>query len=135
MRYQLNWVWVFALLNYLYCDVLGLMDKGILVQFLSGNVDGMDISQMFLFTAGLLMEIPIAMILVNAFARARLARVLNMGAGALMTIVQMGSLFLGSSTYYYRFFSFVEILATIAIVYIAYTWRVGVPEGGRSENA
>ena len=43
---RLSLLWVFAILNYLYCDLLGLMDPDSLKQYLTGNIDGMQITQL-----------------------------------------------------------------------------------------
>lgn len=37
MKVKLSLLWLFALLNYLYCDLIGLMDPELLKQFLAGN--------------------------------------------------------------------------------------------------
>ncbi len=39
-RVQLSTLWIFALLNYLYCDVMTLMDSNFLKQFMDGKVGG-----------------------------------------------------------------------------------------------
>jgi hypothetical protein len=62
-------VWLFAILNYLYCDLIGLMDPALLKGYLAGRVAGMDITQGFLLSASLLMEIPIAMVLLSRLLR------------------------------------------------------------------
>ena len=59
----LSTIWIFAVLNYLYCDVLSFMDAGLLKQYLTGRVNGMTVSQEFLLAAGILMEISISMVL------------------------------------------------------------------------
>jgi Family of unknown function (DUF6326) len=41
IKIKLSLLWIFVTLNYLYCDVLSLMDSSILKQFLAGNVDGL----------------------------------------------------------------------------------------------
>lgn len=117
-------LWVFAVLNYLYCDLLGLMHAPDLQGFLDGEVGGMAITPGFLLGAGVLMEIPIAMVLVSRLAPRRVARPATIVAGALMTLVQLGSLGFGSDpTPHYLFFSAVEVTATVAIVAIAWAWR------------
>lgn len=117
-------LWVFAVLNYLYCDVLGLMHAPDLQGFLNGEVGGMSITTGFLLGAGVLMEIPIAMVLVSRLAPRRAARPASIVAGALMTVVQLGSLGFGSDvTPHYLFFSAVEVTATIAVVVVAWSWR------------
>lgn len=100
----LSTLWVFALLNYLYCDVIALMNPDLLKQFMAGNVGGISITQGFLFGAPILMEIPISMVLLSRVLRYAANRWANIIAGTIMTAVQFSSLFLGSSpTMYYVF--------------------------------
>ena len=44
----LSILWVFATVNYLYCDVLALMDHDYLRQVLTGSVGGVDMTPGFL---------------------------------------------------------------------------------------
>jgi hypothetical protein len=124
-RARLSLLWVFAILNYLYCDLLGLMDADSLKQYLTGNVDGMQITQGFLLGAALLMEIPIAMVLLSSVLTHRASRWANIIAGTVMTLVQIGSLFMGSGpTVFYAFYSAVEIACTAFIVWYAWRWHM-----------
>lgn len=121
---RLSLLWVFAILNYLYCDLLGLMDPASLKQYLTGHVDGLTISQGFLLSAAVLMEIPIAMVLLSSVLPHAASRWANLIAGTVMTLVQIGSLFMGSGpTVYYAFYSAVEIAATAFIVWYAWRWH------------
>lgn len=110
------------MLNYLYCDVVGLMDPGLLRQYVSGSVNGMTITPTFLLAASILMEIPIAMVLLSRVLGPVANRWANLIAGSIMTIVQAGTLLMGSATTYYLFFSVIEIACTAAIVWLAWTW-------------
>jgi hypothetical protein len=65
MKVRLSTLWLFATLNYLYCDVVTVMDPQKLKQFLAGTVGGMEITPGFLLGAGILVEIPIAMVLLS----------------------------------------------------------------------
>jgi hypothetical protein len=122
MKTKLSTLWIFVTLNYLYCDVLGLMDPKTLKEFMAGSVGGIDITQGFLLGASILMEIPMAMVLLSRVLNYRTNRWANIIAGIIMTIVQAASLFFGSSpTPYYLFFSAVEITCTVAITW--YAWR------------
>ena len=123
----LSTLWLFAVLNYLYCDVVGLMDANLLRQFLSGTVEGMEISPVFLFGASVLMEIPIAMVLLSRILPAKVNQWANVGAGMVMTLVQIATLFTGSPTGYYIFFSVIEIATTATIVGIAGRWKLSQP--------
>ena len=123
-RVVLQSVWIFTMLNYLYCDVLGFMVAEDLQGFLDGNVGGLEITPMFLLGAGMLMEIPIAMVLVSRLAPHKVARIASIAAGAFMALVQVGSVGIGSDlTVHYAFFSVVEIAATVFIVRFAWKWR------------
>jgi hypothetical protein len=44
MKSRLSTLWIFATLNYLYCDVVGLMDPNLLKGSLAGNVGGTAVS-------------------------------------------------------------------------------------------
>ena len=47
----------------------------------------------------------------------------NIVAGAIMTVVQAATLFLGTPALYYGFFSAIEIATTAFIVWYAWRWR------------
>ena len=103
---------------------MGLMDANVLKQYLTGTVGGVQFSQGFLLGAALLMEIPMAMVLLAAFLPPRGSRWANIVAGSVMTLVQLGSLLMGSGpTVYYAFFSAVEVASTVFIVIYAWRWR------------
>ena len=123
MKSKLSTLWIFVALNYLYCDVVGLMDRGLLRQFLAGEVDGIPLTRGFLLGAAILVEIPIAMVLLSRFLTYRANRWANILAGSVMTVVQFSTLFFGTSTIYYVFFSIIEIATTVLIVWFAWNWR------------
>jgi hypothetical protein len=128
MKSRLSTLWIFAALNYLYCDVVGLMDRELLRQFLTGEVDGIPMTQGFLLGAAILVEIPIAMVLLSRFLTYRANRWANIVAGSVMTVVQFLTVFIGTSTTYYVFFSIIEIATTILIVWFAWNWREPVAQ-------
>jgi hypothetical protein len=124
MRAKLSAAWIFVTINYLYCDVLALMDPKSLNQFISGNVGGIIFTEKFLLGASILMEIPIAMILLSRLLKYEANRWTNIFAGIIMSAVQFASLFFGSlPTMYYVFFSIIEITCTILIVVYAWKWK------------
>jgi uncharacterized protein DUF6326 len=123
MKSKFSTLWLFASLNYIYCDILGLMNPSMLKGFIAGNVAGIDITQGFLLASGVLVEIPMAMVLLSRILGYRANRVANIVAGVVMTAVQLGSNFVGAPAPYYVFFSIFEIATTAAIVWFAWTWR------------
>jgi hypothetical protein len=116
-------LWVFATLNYLYCDVMGLMDSNLLKQYLSGKVNGMNMNEGFLLGAAILMEIPIAMVLVSNILNYKANRLANIIAGIVMTVVQSATLFAGTPAKYYLFCSIIEISTTAFIFWYALKWK------------
>jgi hypothetical protein len=136
MRSKLSILWLFATLNYLYCDVAGLMDRELLTGYLAGNVGGLEISQGFLLGAGILVEIPITMVLLSRVLKYRANRWANIAAGTMMTVVQLATLFLaGTPTIYYLFFSVIEIATTAFIVWSAWKWSETAAPIGLSDIA
>lgn len=119
----LSTMWLFAALNYLYCDVVQGMDASFLRQYLTGTVNGMQFTQGFLLAAAILIEIPIAMVLLSRVLKYKANRWANILAGAIMTLVQAASLFAGPPAMYYLFCSVLEIASTALIVWFAWSWR------------
>jgi hypothetical protein len=118
----LSTLWIFATLNYLYCDVMSLMDTNLLKQYLSGTVNGMQMNSSFLLASAILMEIPIVMVLLSRVLKYKSNRWVNIISGIIMTLVQISTLFIGLPTKYYMFSSITEIAATVFIVWYAVKW-------------
>ena len=124
----LSLLWIFVSLNYLYCDVMGLMDPVLLRQYLGGVVNQIPLTQPFFLGAAVLMEIPLAMVVLSRVLGRQAGRWTNVVAGLFMTLVQTATLVaVPSPTAYYLFFSAVEILCTSAIVVLA--WKKTEKDG------
>ncbi len=116
-------LWIFVTLNYLYCDVITLMDHTQLREIMTGMVGNMEITQGFLLGAGILMEIPIAMVLLSRILNYKANRIANIVAGTIKTVVMIMTLFVGTPTTYYVFFGSIEIACTAFIVWYAWKWK------------
>jgi hypothetical protein len=128
MKSKLSTLWIFVALNYLYCDVVSLMDPELLPQYLRGNVNGLELTPGFLLGAGILVEIFIAMVLLSRVLPYRANRWANIAAATIMTAVQLATLFAGVPALYYLFFSVIEIATTVLIVWFAWNWREPVAQ-------
>jgi hypothetical protein len=128
MKSKLSILWIFAALNYLYCDVISLMDPELLPHYLAGNINGLELTPGFLLGAAILIEIPISMVLLSRVLRYRANRWANIAAGTIMTSVQSVTLFVGVPAPYYLFFSVIEIATTVLIVWFAWNWREPVAQ-------
>jgi Family of unknown function (DUF6326) len=128
MKSKLSTLWIFVALNYLYCDVVSLMDPELLPLYLRGNVNGLELTPAFLLGAGILVEIFIAMVLLSRVLPYRTNRWANIAAGTIMTAVQSATLFVGVPAPYYLFFSVIEFATTVLIVWFAWNWPESVAQ-------
>lgn len=119
----LSLLWIFLTLNYIFCDVFTLMYSEELRMILDGKLGDMEITQPFLLTFAVIMEIAMVMILLSRFLKFKINRLLNIIFGILLTLVQAGSLFADSNTLHYIFFSIIEISTTLFIVIYALRWK------------
>ncbi len=129
---RLSLYWIFALLNYLYADVIGLFA-------FAGSRNSFELlPQWALLRSTVLMEIPIAMILASRLLPFRANRVANIIAGGIMTLVN------GYLTFVmplvtgdrppaypeYLIFGTIETVCTSVIIWQAWTWSaVGAAVG------
>lgn len=118
----LSTLWIFVTLNYLYCDVISLMSAELLNALLTGEVAGIEMNEITLLISGIIMEISIAMVLLSRILKYKANRISNIIAGALKTLIMIGTLLMGGPSYHYIFFATIEIVTTSFIVWYAWTW-------------
>lgn len=119
----LSTLWIFVTLNYIYCDVMSLMSPEMLRSLVNtGGVGGFTLNETFLLGASVLMEIPIALVLLSRLLEYKANRLANIIGGLIMTLVMIGTLLMGAS-YHYIFFATIEIGTTLFIVWYAWTWK------------
>ena len=122
-------LWVFYIVNFMYCDTLLKMEPGVLEGIMSGyTADGtVKITAGFLLGTAIMFELPFLMIVLSWVLKYRANRWANIIAATLYVVVQIGSLFLGVPSPMYIFYSTVEIAALLIIVWNAWKWQN--PEG------
>lgn len=120
----LSKLWVFLSLNYILCDLLSNMEMAVIRGLFEGNIAGVPMTQGFLLLAGISLEIPILMLVMSAILPYKANRIVNICAGTIMIIYQLGSFFVGSDiTLHYMFFSIVEILGNALIIVLVLRWK------------
>lgn len=123
-RNRYSALWAFTSLNYLYADLVNLMDKNILKQYQSGVVDGTRITPGFLTLAAGFMQVPLANVfLPQVIKNEKTLRWVQIASGTLMTLVQSGTLFMGKPAPHYVLFSTIEIGTTAYIAIDAIRWK------------
>src|SRR5262252_954605 len=132
----LSLLWIFALLNYLYADVLALF------ALVGSPNSAPHLPQWALLGSAVLMEIPIAMIVACRLLPHRANRLANIIAGGIMTLVNGYLTFvlpLATGDFRdpiypaYVFFGIIETVCTSVIVWQAWTWS-GVKPAVSSER-
>jgi hypothetical protein len=127
---RLSLLWIFALLNYLYADVVALFA---IVGSRNPAEEAPHLTQWALLGSAVLMEIPIAMILACRLLPFRANRLLNIIAGGIMTLVNGFLTFVPPLAGWgrppafpeYLFFATIETVATSVIIWQAWTWSGG----------
>ena len=123
VRVTLSTLWVVAMFNYLYADVVTLMNPSQLKMMMTGSVGPLQITQGFLLGAAILMETAIAMALLSRVLPYRANRVVNIAAGALHTAAVLSSMFVGTPAPHSIFFATVEVGLTLFIIWYAWRWK------------
>ena len=122
LKVKLALLWLFVMLNYIYADIMTLMDASVLKELITGSAGDLEITPAFLFMGAILMEIPIAMILLSLILQYKINRWANIIAGVIKTLAVIGTLFVGTPSLYYAFFVVIEVVTTSCIVYLAWKW-------------
>jgi hypothetical protein len=137
IKERLSLLWLFALLNYLYADVIALWDVIGLRNFHA------HLPPWALMASAVFMEIPIAMIVACRLLPFRANRLSNIIAGVILTVVN------GFLTYVpplagwgkppalpeYLFFATIETACTLVIIRQAWTWEKEAANPGSELSA
>jgi Family of unknown function (DUF6326) len=118
MKVKLSTLWIFVMINMVFADIVGFMNPGALEKIMTGAV-GPEITQGLLLVFSILLEIPIAMILLSRVLRYRANRLANIAAGVITILFVIG----GGSTYLsYLFFATAEVVCMLLIIWYAWNW-------------
>ena len=122
---RLSLFWIFALLNYLYADVVALFA----IVGSPNLTDAPHLPPWALMGSAVLMDIPFAMIVASRLLPFKANRLANIIAGAILTLINGGLTFVpplvGARTPAlpeYLFFAVIETVCTSVIVWQAWTW-------------
>src|SRR5438876_12332435 len=126
---RLSLLWIFALLNYLYADVVALFA----IVGSPNLADAPHLPPWALMGSAVLMEIPIAMILACRLLPFRANRLANIIAGGIMTLVNGFLTFVPPLAGWgrppafpeYVFFATIETVCTLVMIWQAWTWSGG----------
>ena len=113
----LSTLWMFVTLNYIYADIVTMIANPTIYQKAANLM-----TPGAVLALAVLMEVPIAMVLLSRVLKHKINRWMNIFAGiessAFVAITVHGPM----ATPYYMFFAAIEIGCTLFIVWYAWTW-------------
>jgi hypothetical protein len=121
VKLKLAALWATLMFLYVYADVLSFFRPGQLDEIMAGKMGPLEVSQATLLVASLVVIIPALMIFFSVALGAKLNRRINIIAGILFTLVNIGNL-IGEGWAYYILFGILEILTTLLIIRYAFRW-------------
>jgi hypothetical protein len=114
---RLSWLWVFYMFNTAYVDITTLYYS----VFINHHPE-VHYTQVFLLCGAVLVEIPTVMVISSRMLAFRRNRMANVIVGALLTVVQVATLFVGTPTLSYAFISAILIATSGGITWYAWNW-------------
>lgn len=130
-RVRLSVLWLFATLNYIYADVFFCVD---VLGSNKGSIGVIHFSQVGWLGIAVLMEIPMAMIVLSLILKPGANRWANIVAGIIETAAVLLTSFIlpifhiTETSSYYMFFGAIEVVCTSLIIWYAWKWpRETVP--------
>jgi hypothetical protein len=120
----LSTLWIVVMINMAFADILGLFIPGALEEVAKTSVStGTTIPQLMLGGA-IMLEIPIAMILLSRVLKFKVNRLTNIIASVFTIVYVVGG---GTLSPHYIFIATIEVVCMLLIVWFAWKWTT--PEG------
>ncbi|UCH89122.1 MAG: hypothetical protein JSV49_00290 [Thermoplasmata archaeon] len=122
---KLALIWVALMFLYVYNDILSFFQPGTVNQLSTGTIEGMEMTQAFLFGGAVLMSIPSFMIILSVFLPAKTNRSVNIVVGVFHAFVLVSTTFVGGETWaFYAYNMILEGVFIGLIVWTAWSWPV-----------
>ena len=120
MKAKLSAAWIFVLLNVIFRDIHELFRPGLLEEMMTGTVNGVQMTEETLLLAGIMLEIPIAMVILSRVLNYRVNRWANIIAGAMAIPLLLAS---RPGDLDDMFFATIEVVSLALIIRYAWKWR------------
>jgi Family of unknown function (DUF6326) len=114
MKVKLSTLWVFVMFNMVFADIIGFLNPGVLEEMIA-----MKPAPGLLLLFSIMLEIPIAMIVLSRSLKYRANRWANIIAGVITILWVVGG---GNTSASYVFFATIEVACMLLIVWHAWKW-------------
>jgi hypothetical protein len=122
VKIKLSALWLTLMLFYIYADILGFYTPGNIEKVVSGEMEGIQITEGFLFVMALWMAIPSVMVFLSLMLQANANRWANIIVGIVSIFVLGATFFIGEFSARYTFQAIVEGVLIALIVWHAWKW-------------
>jgi hypothetical protein len=119
MKALLSTIWIFVLFNIAFRDIHEILRPGFLEEVMTGTINGVQMTEGFLLLGGMMLEIPIAMVLLSRVLPYGANRWANIIAGPIaIALVVVGA----PSDLDDMFFAIIEVVSLLLLVWYAWKW-------------
>jgi len=115
---MLSTLWIFVVCNIIIADIVGFLNPGALETIMTGST-GFEVTQELILVFSVLLQVPIAMILLSRVLPRGVNRWASIVASVITILFVIGG---GNTSLSYIFFATVETLAMLFIIWYAWTW-------------
>ena len=119
MKAKFSTLWIFMLLNVIFADIHGLLKPGFLEEIMTGTVNGTQMTEGLLLLGAVMIEVPIAMVLLSRVLKYRVNRWVNIIAGAMTIALVINNRPAAPDQI---FFATIEVVTMLLIVWYAWKW-------------
>ena len=116
----LSTLWIFVLFNMIFRDLHEFGRPGFLEEIMTGIVNGVQITEELMLLGGIMAEVPISMVLLSRVLNYRINRWANIFAGTITIAMIINN---GVKDLDDIFFTAIEVVALILIVWCAGKWK------------
>jgi len=121
VRLKISALWIAMLFLFAYGDIVGFFNPGQIEEVISGEISGIEITQVFLLAVSVYIAIASVMIFLSLVLRPTVCRWTNIVLAILYSVSIVASA-IGETDAYYLFLSTAEIAMLLLIVRYAWTW-------------
>jgi uncharacterized protein DUF6326 len=121
VRLKISALWIAMLFLFAYGDIFGFFNPGQMEEVISGEISGIEITQVFLLAVSVYIAIASVMIFLSLVLRPTVCRWTNIVLAILYSVSIVASA-IGETDAYYLFLSTAEIAMLLLIVRYAWTW-------------
>jgi hypothetical protein len=122
VKMKLSALWVSVMFLYVYADVRGFYETGVIEGLIAGELGIFQINQVFLLVSAIIMTIPSVMVFLSLTLMPKANRWANIILGVIYTGIIILTLLMPGLWAHYILVGIVEVVLTALIVWYAWKW-------------